>query len=82
MAKPFQLTIASVGQTLFAGEVLSVSLPGRDGVFEVLAAHEPLVAEIKPGMARLTLENGEKQEIELVGIGIAEISHSQATVLL
>jgi F-type H+-transporting ATPase subunit epsilon len=81
MAKTFHLTIAKVGENLFDGEARSVTLPGHEGVFTVLAGHEPLVSELRPGEALVEDANGERHHIPLSG-GIAEVSGTQASVLL
>lgn len=82
MAKNFHITIAKVGERLFDGEVVSAILPGRDGVFTVLAHHEPLVSELKAGEAKIRTPDGAIRSISVPEGGIAEISHNQATVLL
>ncbi|HVX90541.1 MAG TPA: F0F1 ATP synthase subunit epsilon [Candidatus Paceibacterota bacterium] len=81
MAKTFHLTIAKVGENLFDGEAQAVTLPGVDGVFTVMAHHEPLVSELKKGTAVVKTADGTRQSIEVDG-GVAEISSNQATVLL
>jgi F-type H+-transporting ATPase subunit epsilon len=80
--KTFHLTIARVGENLFDGEALSVTLPGADGVFEVLAGHEPLISPLKGGEARVVAAGGERHHYTLPAGGIAEVSGSEATVLL
>lgn len=82
MAKTFHLTIARVGENLFDGEAQSVSLPGTEGVFTVLAGHEALVSPLKAGTIALVDAEGKRQSIALEGVGIAEVSGGQATVLL
>ncbi len=82
MAKTFHLTIARVGENLFEGEVVSVLLPGTEGVFEVLAGHEALVSELRPGKVRVVSAEGGTTYFELAEKGIAEVSNNQATVLL
>ncbi|MFA6503051.1 MAG: F0F1 ATP synthase subunit epsilon [Candidatus Paceibacterota bacterium] len=79
--KTFHLTIAKVGTNLFDGEAASVSLPGSEGVFEVLADHEAFVSELRSGDIRVTDTEGASQTFPIGG-GIAEISHNQATILL
>lgn len=81
MAKPFHLTIAKVGENLFDGEAASVTLPGTDGVFTVLAHHEALVSELKAGKITVRPISGEAQTFDIER-GVAEISNNQATVLL
>lgn len=82
MAKTFHLTIAKVGENLFEGEALSVTLPGREGVFTVLAGHEAFVSPLKEGQAYVKDVSGSEHIFPLSAGGIAEISSGQATVLL
>lgn len=82
MAKTFHLTVARVGENIFDGEAVSVSLPGVDGVFVVLAGHEAFVTELKEGEAKIEAATGEKHHVPIHEGGIAEVSGGQATVLL
>ncbi len=82
MAKTFHLTIARVGENLFAGEAQSAVLPGAEGVFTVLPAHEAFVSELKAGEVQIVAADGEKYHFELAAGGVAEVSNNQATVLL
>jgi F-type H+-transporting ATPase subunit epsilon len=82
MAKTFHLTVARVGANLFDGEANSVTLPGDDGVFTVLANHEAFVTPLKPGMIDILAADGSKHHVEVTHPGVAEISSNQATVLL
>ena len=43
------LEIISPEATIFSGEVLSVSVPGESGSFEMLNNHAPIVSSLKPG---------------------------------
>ncbi len=79
--KTFRLTVARVGENLYDGEAVSVTLPGSEGVFTVLANHEPLVSELKPGDVVIRDEKGETR-VQVTERGVAEISKNQATVLL
>ncbi len=80
--KTFHLTIAKVGENLFEGEALSISLPGVEGVFEVLADHEAVVSELRAGAMRVTTGDGRMEQYEAPSGGIAEVSHNQATILI
>lgn len=82
MAKTFHLTVARVGENLFAGEATSVTLPGVDGVFTVMAGHEAFVSQLKEGEIKIEAANGEKHTLQIPHGGVAEISANQATVLL
>ncbi len=82
MANTFHLTIARVGENLFDGEALSAVLPGEEGVFTILPAHEAFVSQLKPGEARIVAADGQMYHFDLPEGGVAEISNNQATVLL
>ncbi len=81
MAKTFHLTIAKVGENLFDGEALAVTLPGEEGTFTVMANHEAFVTPLKAGNAVVETADG-KKETYAIEKGIAEVSSNQATVLL
>ncbi|MGH7175473.1 MAG: hypothetical protein ACREGR_03900 [Minisyncoccia bacterium] len=78
----FHLTIARLGERLFDGEARAATLPGAEGVFTVLARHEPMIAELKAGEVRVEEVDGAEHRFTLAAGGLAEISNNQATVLL
>jgi F-type H+-transporting ATPase subunit epsilon len=82
MAKTFHLTVATVGENLFDGEALSVTLPGADGVFQILADHEALVSQLVAGNIRIIDAQGKEQTVTAEKGGIVEVSSHQATILL
>ncbi len=80
--KTFHLTVARVGENLFDGEAVSASLPGSEGIFEVLAEHEAFVSLLAKGEMRIRTASEEMYRFEILKGGIAEVSRNQATVLL
>ena len=80
--KTFHLTIARIGENLFEGEVVSTSLPGTEGRFEILPEHEAFVSRLGEGQARVRTASGEILQFNLTEGGIAEVSHGQAIILL
>ena len=80
--KTFHLTVARVGENLFDGEAVSAVLPGKDGVFQILAEHEPFVSELVPGEMRVKAADEQSYHFELPKGGVAEVSRNQATILL
>jgi len=74
--------VAKVGENLFDGEAASITLPGTEGVFQVLAHHEAFISELKKGEMRITSPDEEMRRVMLPQGGIAEVSHNQVTVLL
>ncbi len=79
--KTFHLTIARVDQPLFAGEVVSATVPGIAGEMTILPSHTALISPLGPGRVRLTTAAGDAQEYEVVS-GTLEVSENSATVLL
>lgn len=80
--RTFHLTVAKVGENLFDGDAVSATLPGTEGVFQVLANHEAFISELKTGEMRVTSPDNQSHVFPLPSGGIAEVSHNQATILL
>jgi F-type H+-transporting ATPase subunit epsilon len=80
--RTFHLTVAKVGENVFSGEAISATLPGDEGVFQVLAGHEALVSELKPGALKVVAGDEQTHQFEIPRGGIVEVSNNQATVLL
>lgn len=81
MAKTFRLTIARVGENLYDDEALSVTLPGAEGDFTVMAEHEAFVTPLREGTASVKSVSGDVQTFPIER-GVAEVSGNQVTVLL
>jgi F-type H+-transporting ATPase subunit epsilon len=78
----FHLTIASVGSSLFDAVAQSCTLPGSEGVFTVLAEHEPFITTLKKGTLTVVDEKGEKRTFECQESGVCEVSNNTCMVLL
>ncbi len=82
MQKTFHLTVAKVGENLFEGEAISASLPGSEGVFQILAEHEAFVSGLKSGQAHIKAADDQMYHFDISDGGLVEVSNNQATVLL
>lgn len=80
--KTFHLTVARVGENLFSGEALSATLPGAEGVFTVLVGHEAFVSELTEGEVKIVAADGTVRQVPITKGGVAEVSGTQATVIL
>ncbi|MCB0713949.1 MAG: ATP synthase F1 subunit epsilon [Ignavibacteriae bacterium] len=80
MAKTFQLDIRTPEGVAWQGDVEIVTLPGRQGTFQVLINHAPLLTELEVGELRLTDEHGKEQVFASSG-GFAEVRLNEVTVL-
>ena len=74
------LDIITPDATLFSGEVSLVQLPGKDGSFEILNHHAPLIAVLKKGNIRI-LDKGKQEQIFEVKGGVVEVNANKILVL-
>lgn len=76
----FKLTVVSAEQSIFDGDVKSIQATGIEGELGILPGHTPLLTAIKPGIVKLTLENGQEEVIYVSG-GFLEVQPTVVTVL-
>lgn len=75
-----KLTVVSAEKNIFSGDVVSIRATGTEGELGILPGHTPLLTEIKPGIVKLTLENGEEKVIYVSG-GFLEVQPKVVFVL-
>jgi len=89
-----KLEIITPEASLFKGEVNSVTLPGLDGVFQVLNNHAPIISSLKNGevnfvlsgqqtdveMSPLLVQNGSNLSVSIKG-GVAELNNNRLIIL-
>ncbi|MFY1027931.1 F0F1 ATP synthase subunit epsilon [Actinobacillus seminis] len=75
-----KLTVVSAEKSIFTGEVKSIQASGIEGELGILPGHTPLMTAIKPGIVKLTLENGNEEVIYVSG-GFLEVQPTVVTVL-
>ena len=76
----FNLTVVSAEYKIFSGSVKSIQSSGIEGELGILAGHIPLLTAIKPGIVKITLENGNEEVIYVSG-GFLEVQPNLVTVL-
>lgn len=85
------LEIITPEESLFKGEVSSVSLPGLGGVFQVLNNHAPIISSLKKGVLRFETStpieanahlevSGTSVSVQIKG-GVAELNNQKLIVL-
>ena len=79
--KLLKLIISKVNGPVFDGEVISVIVPGVEGVMTILADHEALISPLQKGIITIQKSDGSKEKFD-IGTGTLEISNNQATVLI
>ncbi|MCH1479298.1 F0F1 ATP synthase subunit epsilon [Crocinitomicaceae bacterium] len=90
-----KLEIITPESNVFSGEAKAVSLPGLDGIFQVLNNHAPVISALKKGSLVveleqpltedqkndfIALESPEKISISING-GVAELNQNKLIVL-
>jgi F-type H+-transporting ATPase subunit epsilon len=73
-------SIVSPEGELFSGEIEQLIADGGAGEVSITPRHAPLLATLKPGPLRLTLEGGEEQVFYASG-GFLEVQPGSITVL-
>lgn len=80
MADKLQFEFVSPERLIMSGEVLSVTVPGTEGQFGVLAGHAPVMSNLRPGMVDIERENGSFERVFIRG-GFAQVNGRGLTVL-
>lgn len=75
-----KLEIITPEQIFFSGEVSSVTLPGKNGIFTIWENHAPIISALKKGKIVYIFEKQELQ-LEIEG-GFAEVNNNTLTVCL
>ena len=79
MAEGLKIEIVSPERLLVSQTVQSVSVPGSEGYFTVMADHAPFMTTLRPGFITVTGDN--KAEIFFVRGGFADVSPTGLTIL-
>ena len=79
MADTLHFSLVSPERRVFDEQVERVSVPGEEGVFEVLPKHAPFMATIHPGMVIAT-QGGQERKVLVIG-GFAEVTPEGLSIL-
>ena len=75
-----KLEIITPEKTLYEGEVKAVQLPGKDGSFQVLNNHAPIISSLEEGTIKVDDVNNETAYFEVKG-GVIEMLDNKVIVL-
>lgn len=78
--KTFNLLIITPETILYQDDVLAVIMPGKEGVFEILSHHAPIIAMVKAGSVTITDKNKEKHYLTIPE-GIFEFYQNKGVLL-
>ena len=74
------LEILTPDNTVYQGEVNSVTVPGTSGSFEVLKDHAPIISTLEDG--KVIIRTGAKaEEIIFITGGVIEVLNNKVIVL-
>ncbi|MFM7901195.1 MAG: ATP synthase F1 subunit epsilon [Bacteroidota bacterium] len=73
------LEIITPDKKVFAGEVISVAVPGSGGQFQMLNNHAPIISSLVNGTVKVKTTSGNEQ-FEVKG-GVVEMLDNKITLL-
>ena len=76
----FPLELVTPERLMFSEEVQSVSAPGVEGPFGVLAGHAPLLTQLTVGLIKITLPGGRDELIATTG-GFMQVSREKVIII-
>jgi F-type H+-transporting ATPase subunit epsilon len=81
MARTFTVEVVTPERVLFSSDqVVSLTAPGWEGSFGVMALHAPMVVALRTGVITLKLADGEEIRIATTG-GFFEVADNRAVIL-
>tara|TARA_B100000902_G_C27001399_1_gene760059 strand:- start:398 stop:640 length:243 start_codon:yes stop_codon:yes gene_type:complete len=72
--------VLTLEEVLFSNEVNSVVLPGKNGRFEILNNHAPIISILQSGIVKIIDKKNEEISIKIGG-GSIEMSNNKVTIL-
>ncbi|MEM9233316.1 MAG: ATP synthase F1 subunit epsilon [Pseudomonadota bacterium] len=76
----FHFSLVSPEKELYAGEAVSVAVPGTEGIFEAMPGHSPIMSTLSPGILAFKGQGGDEQRFYVRG-GFADVTPTGVTVL-
>ena len=74
------IEIVNPDKTIFSGEADVVQLPGKDGSFEILNNHAPLISVLRKGKVKVVDRDKKEQFFEING-GVIEVLKNKVLIL-
>jgi len=75
------LEIVTPEKKLFTGSINSIKVPGKDGEFEILNNHAPIISTLIKGEIRI-ISTDQKTEIFQISGGVIEMQKNNIIVLV
>lgn len=77
----FPLRVFAIDREIFVGDAVSLTVPGEQGQFQVLADHEPLISTLRAGDVIIEVADGAIQKLPILG-GTVEVTDKEVVVLV
>lgn len=74
------IEIIDPDKTIFSGEADVVQLPGKDGSFEILNNHAPIISVLRKGKVKIVGKDKNTQFFEING-GVIEVLKNKILIL-
>jgi len=74
------LEVLTPDKKIFSGEVISVSVPGTKGSFQVLNNHAPIISTLEKG--KLTIKEKSGSQVMEINGGVIEVLKNKVVVLV
>ena len=83
MAQTMQFDLVSPERRLASGQVTAVQIPGVEGDLTAMPGHMPMITTLRPGVLRVSSEEGDKDYVVTggfveIGEGLSVLSCSRA----
>ena len=73
--------IATPEAEVFSGEAQKVTVPGKDGRFQILKDHAPIISTLGKGNVNIDLEGGKAENFSVDG-GVVEVLDNKVNILV
>lgn len=77
----FPISVYSIDREIFLGQANVLTLPGKEGEFQILKDHAPLIALLKEGDLTIEKEDHSEQKLPIEG-GVVEVTSQNVVVLV
>jgi F-type H+-transporting ATPase subunit epsilon len=75
-----KIEIITPEKKIYEGDIKSVRVPGRNGSFQVLKDHAPIISTLETGLVFIVDESGKEKEYQIGG-GVIEVRMNKIILL-
>lgn len=75
-----KIEIVTPDRKVYEGEIKSVRVPGKNGSFQVLKDHAPIISTLEAGSV-IIVDQADKKSIFEIGTGVIEVKTNKIILL-